>query len=254
VHWRLLMDGPHSASWNMAMDAAMLDAAGMGLAPATVRIYTWDEAAVTVGLHQDVGAGIDAAWCASEGIPVVRRPTGGRGILHGTDLTVSIAARIEALPSDCRSVIESYRYLSAGFVDALGSLGLDGGMGECERRELGGGDCFAARSRADVVTVAGRKLIGSAQRRQGGALLQQSSIRYRRPAVAVADVFRGPVEEGSYPLENVPVEQLTRSLARSFAGLFGTEPEKTVGPSGWEEERCATLIRTFAPLSPGSNG
>jgi lipoate-protein ligase A len=243
------MDGAHSASWNMAMDEAILDAVGGGIAPATVRIYGWDETAVTAGRSQNVGAGIDVAFCASEFIPIVRRPTGGRGILHGSDITVSVVMALESLPADSRSVVTSYRYLSGAFVDALQSLGLNGEMGECERREGRAGDCFAAASRADVVASAGRKLVGSAQRRRGTHLLQQSSIRYRRPGVMPADVFLGPVEEGTYPLENVPERALNRAVIEGFAAVFGTVPERAAGPTAWEEERCAILLPAYAPLA-----
>jgi lipoate-protein ligase A len=248
MHWRLVLDGAHSASWNMAMDEAMLDAVSCGVAPATVRIYTWDETAVTVGRSQNVAAGVNTQFCEQSFIPIVRRPTGGRGILHGSDVTASVAMPLESLPSECRSVVASYRYLSGGFVEALRLLGMDGAMGECERRERRGGDCFASPSQADVVAAAGQKLVGSAQRRRGPYLLQQSSIRYRRPEAAPADIFLGPVEEGTYPLENVPERALVRAVVDGFAAVFGAKPEETPGPAGWEEERCAALIASYAPL------
>jgi lipoate-protein ligase A len=248
LQWRFISDGEHGGSWNMAMDEAILDAVEGGIAPATLRIYTWEEPSVTVGRHQDVRAGVDLAFCEAHSVPIVRRPTGGRGILHGADLTVSLVLPLDALPIDKRSVIESYRYLSTGFLNALRTLGLEGVMGECDSRSGRGGDCFAVRSAADVVTVAGQKLIGSAQRRRGGFLLQQSSIRYRRTEARTEDVFRGQVEQGRFPLENVTGNLLAQAVRTGFQQLFGAEPEMQTGPTGWEEERCGTLVCAYAPL------
>jgi len=232
----------------MAMDEAILDAVESHVAPPTVRLYTWDGPTVTVGRNQDVSSGVDIAFCSSEMVPIVRRPTGGRGILHGADLTVSVVMPLETLPATSRSVIGSYRYLSKAFLEALLILGIDGAMGECDRRAVRGGDCFTVRSAADVVAVAGQKVVGSAQRRRGQCLLQQSSIHYRRPEYSRAEVFLGPVEDSTYPLQNVPANRLVEAITLGFAVLFGRHCERAIGPSGWEEERCATLIHEYAPL------
>src|SRR5262249_1022122 len=87
--WRLLLHGAGRGPWNMAVDAALLEVAAAGGAP-TLRFYTWDPPAVSLGRFQDPGRGIDWAACRDWGWGVVRRPTGGRAVLHHRELTYSL--------------------------------------------------------------------------------------------------------------------------------------------------------------------
>ncbi len=234
------------------MDEAILDAVSAGIAPPTLRIYTFSEPTVTVGRHQDAEAGIDIDACDSAEIPVVRRPTGGRGVLHVGDIIVTIVTTLDDLPPERRGVKASYEYLSSGFVEALRLLGIGADMGDCERskdRSGSGGDCFAARSRADVVSVRGQKIVGSAQRRRGGLLLQQSSVRHRRPDAPLSTVFKGPPGNEEYPLENISEPEITAAFIDAFASVVTARFQRFVGPSAWEEERCAVLLPGYAPLS-----
>src|SRR5437763_7435521 len=87
--WRLLFDGPAPGAWNMALDAALFRSAMEG-GPPTLRFYGWDPPAVSVGRFQDAAAGIDWRSCRRRGWHAVRRPTGGRAVLHHLELTYSI--------------------------------------------------------------------------------------------------------------------------------------------------------------------
>lgn len=173
----------------MARDAALLEQMHDCSSPA-VRVYSWAEPAVTIGRLQHE----DEVRALYPHLPIVRRPTGGRAVLHGNDLTVSIATRAEWLPGDCESVIASYRAMVAGVVSALCRAGIPATIGRAEAgaaigypnlTETGGDrlariravDCFARVAQCDVSDASnGRKLVGSAQRRDRGAILQQMSI------------------------------------------------------------------------------
>ena len=220
--WRLLVDPPSDPWWNMGVDEAITADVAEGKSPPTLRLYRWDRPAVSVGRFQDVVRGIDAEYCRSHQIPIVRRPTGGRGILHGGDQTVSVVVPEADLGAASKRVVESYRLLSRGFESALGSLGLTVRFGSCESATGARGDCFAVRSAADMLcTSDGAKIVGSAQRRIGGVILQQSSILHRLPPVEHRKVFRGPTGASKYPLALFSEEKLRDALIRGFGRALG---------------------------------
>ncbi len=235
------MHGECEAFWNMAVDVAIHDAVEIGLAPPTLRLYRWAGAAVTIGCHQSAQRSVRLDACEELGVPVVRRPTGGRGILHGADQTVSVAAPFETLGARGRSVAASYHALSAGFAGALQELGVDVRPGSEQRPSAGVGDCFALRTGADLVTSEGCKLVGSAQHRGRTSLLQQSSLLHRPPKVDPAAVFLGPIAEAEYPLRFVDEDDLADALCAGFAEALGlTLHEDTL--TLWEVERAAVVL------------
>lgn len=241
---RVVVDGPHGASWNMAVDTVLLETVASGEAPPTLRIYGWSETAVTVGRFQDVEKSVNVQACAAAGIPVVRRPTGGRGILHGGDVTVSLAVPESLLGSEGGSIAASYRKLSQGFIAALDLLNVGLRMGNCERLPGRGGDCFASKSQADMVSDAGEKLIGSAQRRSEGVILQQSSLRYRPNRVSVEEVFLGLTVVPVYPLAGIGLDVVHQALIKGFQQALGL-PVETAETTSFERERAAILAETL---------
>ncbi len=239
--WRLIADGDHSAVWNMAADEAILDAVIAGIAPPTLRIYGWEETAVTIGRFQDATRSLDLEFLRAQDIPVVRRPTGGRGILHGGDVTVSIAVPISHLGPAGSSITDSYRLLSQGFVEALNRLGVRADLGGCERRPGRGGDCFATQSRADVILTGGHKVVGSAQRRSEGAILQQSSVRHTAAEVTPTEVFLGAIAGEFYPLDRFEEAEVVAALTEGFGAALGVGL-KPGSLTAWEEERAGVLL------------
>ena len=195
--WRVLVDESLPGALNMAIDEALHESVARGGAPA-IRFYTWRPAALSLGVHQPVGE-VDPAACARLGFDLVRRPTGGRAVLHQHELTYSIAAR-ENDPLVSGGVIESYRKISSALVAGLRLLGAEVQLAPPRSarslesqvqgpestdqglRTLDPGlatrpcaICFDAASDYEL-TAGGRKLVGSAQARRGGALLQHGSI------------------------------------------------------------------------------
>ena len=164
----------------MAVDEAILLCHAERSAPPTLRFYDWSPACISLGRFQK--------W-PFEGEPpfeVVRRPTGGRGVLHRDEITYCAVLREDLLPEGSCSVVGAYRWLSEGFIAGLGDLGIGAQMGKGETCDVLPDDavasapvndvnCFAASARCDL-TVAGRKLIGAAQCRKRGAVLQHGAI------------------------------------------------------------------------------
>jgi lipoate-protein ligase A len=156
----------------MALDRALLDAV-IEEAP-VLRFYSWSAPTLSFGRMQRVPDDL-LRRCSEVGVMAVRRPTGGKAILHHHEVTFSIIAPSAGLGS----IIKSYRVFARAIAAGLRTLGVEAQL--CEpgaaprRREL---LCFAAPARCDL-EVGGRKLLGSAQARHGGALLQQNSLPLR---------------------------------------------------------------------------
>jgi len=177
--WRLILDGFGDGAWNMAADEAMLAALERGEAPATVRFYRWRPAAVSLGRFQKIEAAVDREACREMEVDVVRRPTGGRAILHEeSEITFSVAVSEAALGAS--GVMASYAVLARGIVAGLRRLGARARLVEQEgqRRVAPAATdpmCFAAKARCDI-EADGRKMVGSAQVHRGGVILQQNSL------------------------------------------------------------------------------
>lgn len=208
--WRLLETGPAPGAWNMAVDEALLEAVGRGDAPPTLRFYGWDPPALSLGFFQDREREVDLEGCAAQGFDCVRRPTGGRAVLHAAEVTYAVVVP-EGQAGVGGSVSESYRAIGEGLAAGLKRLGVPAEMAPAERR--GGARsaaCFAAPSFYELV-VAGRKLVGSAQVRRCGAILQHGSILLSFDAEQLLRCLAVPAGPGR--------ERLRRGLATHVASL-----------------------------------
>lgn len=168
------------ADRNMGIDASLLSSVSTNEAPATLRLYQWKHPAVTIGRFQDINRTIHHEECMKRAIPISRRPTGGRGILHGDDLTVAIAASLDDLGfTNNPDIISIYRRIAQGLIVAFNNLGIPSQMGlpKTERARELRGDCFSTISKADLIeSASGSKLLGAAMLRRDRYILFQSSI------------------------------------------------------------------------------
>ncbi len=178
--WRLIVTGPADGPLNMAIDEALLVSAISGGRPA-LRIYSWDPPAVSLGYFQDLDdQNIDRAEIVRRGYDLVRRPTGGRAILHKHEVTYSVTARQSDVAGGA-SLMGAYRTISRGVEAGLQLLGVNAMLAEKAGETLGPERtslptvCFGHPAKADMV-AAGRKIVGSAQVRRRDALLQHGSI------------------------------------------------------------------------------
>ncbi|HHS50729.1 MAG TPA: lipoate--protein ligase family protein [candidate division Zixibacteria bacterium] len=225
--WRLILDGANSGDFNMRKDAELLARAIEGELLPTLRFFDWDRPTITIGYGQP-RTDINFARLAEENIAWAVRPTGGRAVLHWNELTYSVT-----LPPEHEiarlSVIESYRVLSTALAEGLRHCGVDV---EIARGEAGGHknpSCFSSTSRYEV-THEGRKLIGSAQRRKRGAILQQGSIpispEFRGLPKFFTNFVGADLAEKSTCIAECAVAipekaDLARSIARAFEDGFG---------------------------------
>lgn len=171
--WRLLVDEPGDGPTNMAVDEALALACERGWSPPTLRVYRWAVPTVSLGYSQPLQGEVNLAACHERGIPVVRRPTGGRALLHHRELTYSLAIPIHP---GSRNVLHDFRWISHCLLLALRQLGVMATLSRGDRTKgEAGGLCFLSSARYEM-TVSGRKLVGSAQRRFNGALLQHGSL------------------------------------------------------------------------------
>lgn len=176
------MDGAQ----NMAVDRAVLHAHAAGEAPPTLRLYRWSVPTVSLGRFQPI-EDVDVALCNSLGVAVVRRPTGGRGVLHDDEVTYSVVAGVQdGLP---RGVAASYRTLCGVLVEAYRTLGVDAGLTGRERGGRATGACYLHATAADL-SLGAAKLSGSAQVWHRDSCLQHGSFVRSRDVSREARVFK----------------------------------------------------------------
>jgi lipoate-protein ligase A len=187
ITWRLLIDdGPESGAWNMALDRAVQLAREAGDVPPTLRLYRWERPTVTLGRFQSPD-GVDREFCAANGIDVVRRFTGGRGVLHDDELTYSIVASLaDGVP---RGTSASYRMLCGGLVEAHRELGVEAALTPRPRGDGSSAACYLHATAADL-SLGAMKLSGSAQVWSGSTVLQHGSFTLTRDVEREARVFR----------------------------------------------------------------
>jgi lipoyl(octanoyl) transferase len=172
--WRLIHSGYTSGARNMAIDEAITVAMGEGSVPPTIRFYGWNPPCLSLGYAQKAE---EVEWevCRQYGVDVVRRPTGGRAILHDKEVTYSLAAP-EDNPLVSGSILESYLKISRGLLVGMEKLGIQAAIiSHKDLSGLGTGACFDSPSFYELV-VQGRKAVGSAQTRKNGIVLQHGSI------------------------------------------------------------------------------
>jgi lipoyl(octanoyl) transferase len=179
--WRFIDTGSLSPAMNMAIDEAILTVHSEGKTLPTVRFYTWDPATLSIGYFQKAEKEINFEKVREYGLGFVRRPTGGRAVLHDKELTYSVIVS-ENYPEMPSQVTEAYRVISNGLLKGFQNLGFHAEMVSLASEEekakyasLGSSACFDSPSWYELV-VEGKKVAGSAQTRQKGTILQHGSI------------------------------------------------------------------------------
>jgi len=238
MDWRVISSGKMDAATNMAIDEAILLAHAAGDVPPTLRFYGWQPQAVSLGFFQKAAMGIDIDECRSRGVDIVRRLTGGRAVLHAEELTYSIVVR-EDYPAMPSTITASYRYLSGGLLAGLKQLGLDARMNLPQsaygqsKKVASTAACFDAPSHYEI-TVDGRKLVGSAQLRRDGVILQHGSILLGFSAQDTAAILHTASPQIK--------EQLAEMLARKVISIDEALNRKV----SWQEV-AECLHQSFGP-------
>ena len=229
---------------NMAIDCAILEAVAQGAQPPTLRLYGWAPFCLSLGYGQRA-RDADEAALAMRGWGLVRRPTGGKAILHGDELTYSLSLPLEH-PLAGGDIVESYRRLSVGFLVALERLGVAAAAERQAVRAPGaeaGPVCFEMPSHYEI-SAGGRKLIGSAQLRRRGGLLQHGTLPLAGDLARICDVLKYADRE-----TRMMQKSRVRDRAVTLAQVLGKTPS-------WSEVEAAIVdgfARAFAlDLAPGA--
>jgi len=177
----------------MAIDEAIAISVRKGDVPPTLRLYGWDVPSVSIGCFQKI-RDINVEYCGEKNIPIVRRPTGGRAILHYQDITYSFSTKTD-FGLFSKGLFDSYKKISYAFVLALSDLGLVSELKLQKEHNSKSPLCFQSISYGEV-TIKNKKIIGSAQKRWLDSLLQQGSLPLTTDMNEMAKVFRFEAFEG----------------------------------------------------------
>ena len=250
--WRFVNTGNGEPAFNMALDEALLLVHEAGAAPPTLRVYGWCQPTLSLGYAQNAHQEVDLATCQSQGIAVVRRPTGGRAVLHDQEVTYSVVMPI-LLVDAASTITEHYRRIGMALAMALQSLGVPVHLARpqvrvASSRAQASPACFAALSRYEL-SAAGKKIVGSAQKRAQRALLQHGAIPLWLDRQRLFECFRVPPErrqalvQAAYTTMGavnevaptpVALSAVQNALRQSFSVTFGVElVEAPISPEEW---------------------
>lgn len=197
--WYFISSGPCSPAYNMALDEALLHWHSKGLIPPVIRFYEWNPATLSIGYFQRAKKDIDFDQLHRLNLGFVRRPTGGRAVLHEHELTYSVIVS-EEYPNMPKMVTEAYKVISEGLLLGFRNLGLDAYFSVPdteEKRDIlkkpKSAVCFDAPSWYELV-VEGKKVAGSAQTRQEGVILQHGAILIDLDDEKLISLFNFPSE------------------------------------------------------------
>ncbi len=252
--WRVIILDEYSAPYNMALDEALFESHETGTdREATLRFYRWENPTLSLGYAQSYEKAVEEDFCRREGIDVVRRPTGGRAVLHDFELTYSVSAEYGNIFSE-DELIENYTLISRALLKGFKNIDLELTMKEGRGTSPDPGSaspCFVSGTRAENICYKNKKVIGSSQRRGAGAFLQHGSI----PLEMNYDTLAGATGFESETLKRIiaPVnslleepltpEELSSCLVSGFREFFGDEFERVSAPTRSEKRRAEELSR-----------
>lgn len=262
--WWWLDTRTNDGAWHMAVDQFLTEQIEASRRP-VMRVYQWRPWCISLGYHQSIRH-IDLDQCRNDGIDVVRRQTGGRAVFHAEELTYSvILPRGHALTA---SVASTYEQISLGLTSGLKKIGVPA---EFQKRKIDlrthytrkiSESCFSAASLHEIV-VEGRKLVGSAQRRLPGGVLQHGSIltgpahlklfRYfkdlsEQEKASMASEMKEKTTTITSVLKTPPARhQISQALKTGMSETFQVEFQERYLTSG-EEEAIADRTREFTVL------
>jgi lipoate-protein ligase A len=230
--WRLIPLLEANGDVQMAIDRWLLEQHKSGKHPPTLRFYTWSPPAISLGYHQRQYPEFwtNLIWRGQK-LDLVRRPTGGRAVLHQGDLTYAVitsgilGSRFQIYEKICEFLIQGWR-----------SLGVELRYGKAGRGYIHNPDCFGTATSADLVLPDGGKLIGSAQLRRGEVILQHGSIRLQPDAELFTQVFGAESFTSIQLPPNLSLDQIIAALITAASDCFAMQIEvQPLSQSEWEE-------------------
>lgn len=241
--WRLISPLDAPGKIQMALDLWLFNQHCLGLHPPTLRFYTWSPVAISLGYHQ---AKFPDFWQQliwnDQPIDLVRRPSGGRAVLHQGELTYALIASGFAV-----SRTEAYREICEFLIEGWRSLSISLQYGQTRSGYMHNLNCFGTATAADLITSDGNKLIGSAQLRRGSAVLQHGSMRLNPDPALFQQVFGQPLE-AVLDLKIQPqtiIDALTISACQCFGIQLINQP---LSNQEWHEVNALALAPCHSNL------
>jgi len=243
--WRLIVSPQASGPLNMATDEALLEAVEAGNSPPTLRLYAWEPPCLSLGVAQPA-ADVDLVALRRAGWDLVRRPTGGRAILHTDEMTYSIVAGIDD-PLVAGGIVPSYRRMSRGLLAALAELGLATRATKGEGHDPGpsGNPVCFENPGAYEITAGERKLIGSAQVRRKRGVLQHGTLPLRGDLGRICRVL-----SFDSPQARQAASERIRSRAATVESLLGNSPAWSTVAEAFKVGFEQALGIVFEPSQP----
>jgi lipoate-protein ligase A len=259
LQWRFLNTGSADASRNMALDEALLQLHDAGVTPPTLRVYAWETPTLSLGYAQNAAQDVELEGCRQYGVAIVRRPTGGRAVLHDQEVTYSVVLPTTFFPGP-DTLMAHYRHLGMALQATLQRLGVPVHL---ERSRLpthtphpaAAPACFTAVARYEL-SVMGRKITGNAQKRLRHALLQHGAMPLWLDRQRLFACLRMPLEHrqalvqeayhtmtaiNEMTINPVNASAVHRALRDGFMGTFGIELIEA--PLLPQEERLAQELQ-----------
>jgi lipoyl(octanoyl) transferase len=239
IKWRLINSGRRNGALNMALDLALAGSVRSRISGPVLRFYDWEQPTISLGYNQDAKQ-LDLEACSRAGVRVVRRPTGGRAVFHFNEFTYSVIA-LQDDPLLGGPVLETYRTIAQALVQGLNRMGIES---ELQRSQTAGASvkdsplCFAAAGRYEI-TASGKKILGSAQRRVEGVILQQGSLLLAQ-AQNLEAFYPKSGESNATTVEEllgrkISFEQAAGSMEQGFRQAWGAD---LCGDSATPAEEC----------------
>jgi len=201
-----------SGQVQMAIDRWLLNQHLQGQQPPSLRFYTWEQPTISLGYHQK---SYPDHWHQLP-VEIVRRPTGGRAVLHAGDLTYMVV-----LPNLKKTHRDAYCYICSFLVQGWRSLGRELMFGDAGRGYIHNPSCFGTATAADLITLQGEKFIGSAQLRRGNAILQHGSMLLNLNKSLFLDIFG--ISPPTPPPISLTPEIIIETLTQAARDCFGLE-------------------------------
>ncbi|MGG6293784.1 lipoate--protein ligase family protein [Leptolyngbya sp. AN02str] len=231
----------------MALDWWLFEQHRLGLHPPTLRFYAWEPVAISLGYHQ---RRFPKEWRSlvwrGQAVELVRRPSGGRAVLHQGDLTYAVVAsqfadnRIQAYQQVCEFLVEGWR-----------SLRIELEYGTAQRNYLHNPNCFGTATGADLVRADGTKLIGSAQLRQGRALLQHGSMRLNPDREFMQQVFGDNVDAIAPLPISFTQQEVQAALTAAAERCFEIRLEvRSLQLDEWQQVEALAADKSFLAIAP----
>jgi lipoyl(octanoyl) transferase len=253
ISLRIIIDIARNPAFNMAADLFLLKAC-VNQKKIFVRFYRWSPASITIGLMQDASALLDFPAMNKNNVEWIRRPTGGRAVLHENDVTYSCIFPATIVEMG-KNVMETYRIISRCLMEGLCHVGI-----HCETcdsttalHETKGElklPCFLAPNRNEIM-VNGKKLVGSAQKRTASAILQHGSIPLTSAYRTLPDYLMLPdaerkhqiklLEEKSVSIEDLGQKRSASSIISALSKGFRTCLPFKAEEIPWSEKEMSEI-------------